>query len=74
MFKRLNPELEATKRIVDQQRTTILALESELAWMTNERNKLHRIVQAARDGFGAMHAALFPDVAFVVSPDWSDDA
>jgi hypothetical protein len=61
MRRRVNPELEIAKRQVTKLQSHIASLQRELEWMTGERNKLHRIVQAAREGHERIHRALFPD-------------
>lgn len=70
--KRLNPELDATKRQLSRLADQIAALEQELAWMTDQRNKLHNIVQHAREGFEVMHAALYPNQHFEINVDWEN--
>jgi len=61
MRRRINPEFELAKRHMTKLENRIAYLEQELEWMTGERNKLHRIVQAAREGHEHIHRALFPD-------------
>jgi hypothetical protein len=61
MRRRVNPEFELAKRQVTKLENRIASLEQELEWMTGERNKLHRIVQAAREGHERIYRALFPD-------------
>jgi uncharacterized small protein (DUF1192 family) len=64
MRRRVNPEFELAKRQVTKLENRIAYLEQELEWMTGERNKLHRIVQAAREGHERIHRALFPDSVY----------
>jgi uncharacterized small protein (DUF1192 family) len=61
MRRRVNPEFELAKRHMTKLENRIAYLEQELEWMTGERNKLHRIVQAAREGHERIHRALFPN-------------
>ena len=71
-FRRLNPELEATKLEFARLTERFEAVQQELEWMTNERNKLHNMVQGAREAFQVMHAALYPDQVYMINVEWDE--